>query len=232
VGRLLVAATPIGNLSDISQSLRSAIESADAVACEDTRVFGRLCMAISVKHGRLIALYEHNERDRAKTIADMVESGNTVLLVSNAGTPLMSDPGFNVVREAVKRGLAVSPIPGPCSAVAALSCSGLRTDRFAFAGFPPRKCGKLARFLEELSNFDGTVILFESPQRIAKLVNACAERFGPAPAVVARELTKMHEEFLRGNLQEISAILESRELRGECILLIENRPRDEEVLED
>ncbi len=175
----------------------------------------------------MISYHEHNERDRISTLLNELNNGATVLLASNAGTPLISDPGYAIVRAAIEAGVTVSPIPGPSAALSALCCSGLRVDRFAFLGFPPRKPGKLVNFLKEASRFDGTLIMYESPNRVSKLVGAACQVFGDAPAVLARELTKIHEEFLRGGLFELSKTLEIRELIGECCLLIENRVKDD-----
>ncbi len=223
-GTLYVAATPIGNAGDASARLRELVERVEVVACEDTRVFGKLCRLLGVKAPRLVSYHEHNEREKADYFLGVLEGGGDVLLASNAGTPLLSDPGYVLVRRAVERGFRVSPLPGPNAAVAALSCSGLRVDRFAFLGFPPRKEGRLARFLEEAGKFDGTVIMYESPRRLARLVKKAAEVLGARRAVVARELTKIHEEFIRGTLPELAEALSARNLKGECCLLVENRP--------
>ena len=224
MGLLLVAATPIGNLKDVSERLKEAIRDASSVACEDTRVFRKLCNALAIQSPRLLSYYEHNERESSGGILKLLDVGETVLLVSNAGTPLISDPGYQVVRQALEAGHRVSPIPGASAVITALSCSGLRSDKFAFLGFPPRKPSKLRAFLSGFNQFPGTIILYESPYRVHKLVAAAQEVFGPVDAVLAREMTKLHEEFIRASLDRMTHILSTRKLKGECCLLIENRP--------
>ena len=219
---LLVASTPIGNLGDVSERFRESVEKADLVACEDTRVFSRLCNAKGVKYPKLVSYHDHNEKDRVDYIISELRSGLTVLLASSAGTPLISDPGYNIVNAAIEQGINVSPVPGPCAAISALSCSGLRVDRFAFVGFPPKKPGKLLKFLTELKSFQGTIIFYESQFRILKLVSAALEVYGDSRAVVARELTKLHEEFIRMTLSELKSHLTTRTLKGEIVFLVEN----------
>ncbi|MDZ7814965.1 MAG: 16S rRNA (cytidine(1402)-2'-O)-methyltransferase [Planctomycetota bacterium] len=219
---LYVAATPIGNLDDVTPRLLETIGSVALVACEDTRVFGRLCARHSVSRPSLKAYHEHNERQLAARVLEVLSAGDSVLLVSNAGTPLISDPGYKLVRAAIDNGIRVSPLPGPNAAIAALSASGLRVDRFAFVGFPPKKPGKLRNFLVRYKLFDGTLIFYESPHRVAKLTEACREVFGNCPAVVARELTKMHEQFLRYDLDSLIRYLAAHKVRGECSLLVQN----------
>ena len=219
---LYVAATPIGNLEDVTPRLLETIASVSLVACEDTRVFGRLCARHKVARPALKPFYEHNEERLTQQVLENLEEGRSVLLASNAGTPLISDPGYKLVRTAIEHGYRVSPLPGPNAAVTALCASGLRVDRFAFLGFPPRKPGKLRNFLSLYKSFDGTLIFYESPHRVAKLSRACLEVFGNCPAVLARELTKLHEEFLRDELDKLSETLESQKVRGECSLLVQN----------
>ena len=219
---LLVASTPIGNLGDVSERFKEAVESADLIACEDTRVFSRLCHSKGIKYPKLVSYHDHNEKDRIDYFLSELGLGLTVLLASSAGTPLISDPGYSIVRAAIEFGIIVSPIPGPCAAVSALSCSGLRVDKFAFAGFPPKKPGKLIKYLTELKTFQGTLIFYESPFRILKLVTAAVEVYGNCRAVIAREITKLHEEFIRMPLADLVSHLTSRNIKGEIVLLIEN----------
>ncbi|MFA4986312.1 MAG: 16S rRNA (cytidine(1402)-2'-O)-methyltransferase [Candidatus Brocadiia bacterium] len=224
MGELWVGSTPIGNLSDASPRLREAIEKADLIACEDTRVCASLCAALGLRYRRMVSYYEQNERQRCDELAGELAAGKTILLLSSAGTPLISDPGYHIVKRAVEEGVRVSPIPGPCAAIAALSCSGLRVDKFAFLGFPPRKPGKLRSFLTSHAGFDGTLIMYESANRVARLATAAYEVFGPVQGVLGREITKLHEEFIRGNLRMLAAELEARpNLKGECCLMIELR---------
>jgi 16S rRNA (cytidine1402-2'-O)-methyltransferase len=219
-GKLLVVATPIGNLDDLSPRARAAFESADLVACEDTRHTGRLLAHLGVKKP-LVSLHEHNERQRLPRLLADLEEGKTIALASDAGTPLLSDPGFLLVREAAARGARIEPIPGPSALLAALVASGLPPYPFTFAGFPPPKTGKRRTFYRGWATLGHTLILYESPHRIlASLEDALAE-LGDRPAAVCRELTKLHEETLRGPLSALLAELKSRPgIKGEIALVI------------
>jgi 16S rRNA (cytidine1402-2'-O)-methyltransferase len=219
-GRLLVVATPIGNLADLSPRAREAFERADLVACEDTRHTGRLLAALGIKK-RLISLHEHNERQRLPGLLAELEGGATVALASDAGTPLLSDPGFLLVREAAARGIRIEPIPGPSAALAALVASGLPPYPFTFAGFPPPRSGKRRTFYRRFAALGHTLVVFESPHRLlASLEDALAE-LGDRPAAIGRELTKMHEEVLRGPLSSLLEDLRSRPaLKGEFVLVL------------
>ncbi|GAB4166708.1 MAG: 16S rRNA (cytidine(1402)-2'-O)-methyltransferase [Planctomycetota bacterium] len=229
MGILWVAATPIGNLGDVSRRFVETLSRISFVACEDTRDLKRLCSALSLPCPNHISLFEHNEESRIDEIMGRLASGMEVLLVSSAGTPLVSDPGYRLVSAAISAGHKVSPIPGACAPIAAISCSGLRTDRFAFLGFPPRKPGKRLAMLRALTSFEGTIVMFESPFRVAKLARECHEVFGSRPAVLARELTKVHEEFIREPLGKLADLLAAKQVKGECVLLIEIRSKTEEV---
>ncbi len=219
-GRLRVVATPIGNLGDLSPRAREAFESADLVACEDTRHTGRLLAGEGIDRP-LLSLHEHNERQRVPQVLEALESGRDVALASDAGTPLLSDPGFVLVRAAADRGLVVEAIPGPSAILAALVASALPPYPFTFVGFPPPKGGKRRTFYRRFADLDHTLVVFESPHRLlASLDDALAE-LGERPAAVARELTKMHEEVLRGELSELRAELAARDsLKGEFVLVI------------
>jgi 16S rRNA (cytidine1402-2'-O)-methyltransferase len=219
-GTLLVVATPIGNLEDLSARARRGLEAADLVACEDTRRTGLLLARLGLRK-RLLSLHEHNERARVPRLLAELAAGRTVALVSDAGTPLLSDPGFRLVREAAAHGLRVEPIPGPSAILAALVVSALPPSPFTFAGFPPPRRGKRRGFYRRLAPLPHTLVLFESPHRLlASLEDARAE-LGDRPAVVARELTKLHEEVLRGPLSTLLAALAARPaLRGEFTLVI------------
>ena len=220
-GRLILVGTPIGNLSDASPRMREAIASADLVAAEDTRRFRALCDRLDLQpDAKVLSVHDHNEEARAGELADAVAAGQTVVLVSDAGMPAVSDPGYRVVKEVAGRGLAVTSVPGASAAVTALAVSGLPSDRWAFEGFLPRKPGERRRLLESLAGERRTLVFYESPHRVgdalADMVAACgADR----PAVVCRELTKLHEEVLRGTLGELARTAADG-LRGEiCIVL-------------
>lgn len=220
-GRLRVVATPIGNLEDLSSRAREALASADLVACEDTRRTGRLLKHLGLQT-RLVSLHEHNERQRLPKLITALEEGQTVALVSDAGTPLLSDPGFLLVREAAARGIRVEAIPGPSAVLAALVVSGLPPYPFTFAGFPPPKAGRRRRFYDKLAALDHTVVVFESPHRLAASLDDAIAAFGAdRPAALGRELTKLHEEVLRGTLAELAKEIAQREsIKGELVLVL------------
>jgi len=219
-GRLLVVATPIGNLDDLSPRARRAFEEAALVACEDTRRTGLLLARLGIKRP-LLSLHEHNERQRLPRLLAALEGGETVALASDAGTPLVSDPGYLLVREAVARGLRVEPVPGPSALLAALVVSGLPPHPFTFCGFPPPKTGKRRSFYQRFAALDHTLVVYESPHRLAASLADALEVLGDRPAAVARELTKLHEEVLRGSLSEILAEIQARpSLKGELVLVI------------
>ena len=219
-GKLVVVATPIGNLDDLSPRARAAFEEADLVACEDTRHTGRLLAHLGIKKP-LISLHEHNERQRLPRLLADLEEGKTIAVASDAGTPLLSDPGFVLVREAAAQGIRVEPIPGPSAILTALVASGLPPHPFTFAGFPPPKSGKRRTFFRRWAALDHTLVFFESPHRILASLGDAREELGDRPAAVARELTKMHEEVLRGTLSELLAELEKRPaLKGEFVVVV------------
>jgi 16S rRNA (cytidine1402-2'-O)-methyltransferase len=217
---LLVVATPIGNLGDLPARAREALDGADLVACEDTRRSGLLLHGLGIKKP-LLSLHEHNERRRLPQVLGALAAGKTVALVSDAGTPLVSDPGFLLVREAVAAGATVEAIPGPSAVLAALVVSGLPAIPFTFAGFPPPKSGKRRAFYRGLAALPHTLVIFESPHRLlASLEDALAE-FGDRPASLSRELTKLHEETLRGGLEHVrDSVRERPSLKGEFVLVI------------
>jgi len=223
-GRLLVVSTPIGNLGDLSPRAREALAGADVVACEDTRHTGLLLSRLGIK-ARLVSLHEHNERARLPALLGALAEGRTVALVSDAGTPLVSDPGFLLVREAVACGAVVEAIPGPSALLAALVVSGLPPLPFTFAGFPPPKGGKRRTFFSRLAALGHTVVFYESPHRLAASLADAAATFGDRPAVVARELTKLHEEIRRGTLGELAAAFAADEKqRGEIVIVVGPSP--------
>jgi 16S rRNA (cytidine1402-2'-O)-methyltransferase len=219
-GKLIVVSTPIGNLADISERARLALETADLVACEDTRHSGRLMAHLGLKRP-LVSLHEHNEKQRLTGLLERLERGETIALISDAGTPLVSDPGFLLVRAAADAGLRVEAVPGPSAVLAALAISGLPPQPFTFLGFPPPKAGKRRTFLRRYAGLEHTLVLYESPHRLLASLADMREELGDRPAVVARELTKLHEEVLRGDLGEILEVLTARErLKGEFTVVL------------
>lgn len=220
-GKLLIVSTPIGHLDDVSPRMRAAIEGADLIACEDTRHSGRLLAHLGLKK-RMLSMHDHNERRRLPQLVDALEQGLVVAVLSDAGTPLVNDPGFLLVREAAERGIRIEPIPGPSAILAALVVSALPPYPFTFAGFPPpRGAKRRRRFFRRFAELDHTLIFFESPHRLlASLTDVLAE-LGERPAAVCRELTKMHEEVLRGPLSEVHRTLAQRpSLKGEFVVVV------------
>ncbi|WP_370323699.1 16S rRNA (cytidine(1402)-2'-O)-methyltransferase [Euzebya sp.] len=223
-GQLVLVATPIGNLDDLSPRAARTLGSADLVACEDTRRTGRLLAHLGVDVP-LTAVHDHNEQRRAAEICDRVAAGQVVVLVSDAGTPGISDPGYAVVRAAVARDLPVTAIPGPAAFVHALVISGLPTDRFAFEGFLPRKAGARRDRLAAVAADDRTLLFYVAPHRAADDLAAMAEVLGPdRPAVLTRELTKLHEEALRGTLGSLAAMTAEAAPRGEVTVVVAPAP--------
>ena len=218
-GKLLVVATPIGNLDDLSPRARAAFESADLVACEDTRHTGLLLSRLGI-HTRMVSLHEHNERARVPSLVESLLAGAVIALASDAGTPLLSDPGFLLVREAAARGIAVEAVPGASALLAALVASGLPPLPFTFAGFAPPKGGKRRTFYARLAALAHTVVVYESPHRIAASLADAATVMGERPATLARELTKKHEEIWRGTVAELAARAAAEPPRGEIVLVI------------
>ncbi len=225
-GRLRIVATPIGNLADLSPRAREALLSADLIACEDTRRTGRLFQSLGAggrdRRPPLLPLHDHNEDRQIGRVLERLEQGDAVALVSDAGTPLVSDPGYRLARAAVAKNIPVEALPGPSAILAALVVSGLPPYPFTFLGFPPPKQGKRRRFFEAHAEVAHTVVFFESPQRAAAALADAAAVFGPdRDAALARELTKLHEEVLRGSLAEIAAqIVERGKLRGEVTVVV------------
>ncbi|MBT1034772.1 16S rRNA (cytidine(1402)-2'-O)-methyltransferase [Canibacter sp. lx-45] len=217
---LTIAATPIGNLQDASPRLCAALQAADIIAAEDTRKTRQLLRLLEITTGaRLVALHDHNEQRKAAELAALALESE-VVLVSDAGMPTVADPGFRVVAAAVAHDVAVTVIPGPSAALAALAISGIATDRFAFEGFLPRKQGALRKRLAELASDSRTLVFFESPKRVLATITEFARVFGgDRRAAVCRELTKMHEQVVRGPLRELADNL-SDELRGEVVLVV------------
>ena len=228
-GRLILAGTPIGDVEDASPRLRRLLVEADVVAAEDTRRLHALAGRLELKMtGKVLSYHEHNESARADELLDVVESGGTVLIVTDAGMPSVSDPGYRVVTRAIERGLPVTSAPGPSAVLTALAVSGLPTDRFCFEGFPPRKPGERARTFELLADERRTMVFFESPHRVDQTLAAMALAFGAdRPAAVCRELTKTYEEVLRGGLGELAETAAQEQLRGEISIVVSGAPQRE-----
>jgi 16S rRNA (cytidine1402-2'-O)-methyltransferase len=226
IGRLVLAATPIGDVEDASLRLRRLLADADVVAAEDTRRLHALAARMGVKiGGRVVSCHEHNEVARADELLDVVRGGGTVLVVTDAGMPTVSDPGFRVVGAAVAAGLPVTAAPGPSAVLTALALSGLPTDRFCFEGFPPRKGGERTRALAALAGERRTMVFFESPRRLADTLAAMAAAFGgDRPAAVCRELTKTYEEVVRLPLAQLADWAAADEVRGEISIVIAGAP--------
>jgi 16S rRNA (cytidine1402-2'-O)-methyltransferase len=219
-GVLYVIATPIGNLEDITYRAVRLLGEADVIACEDTRQTRKLLDHYGIQKPT-VSYHEHNEQERAPELAARMLGGETVALVSDAGMPLVSDPGYRLVRAAIDNGIAVQPVPGPSAALSALAASGLPTHAFYFGGFLPSKPGQRAKALEALVDETATLVFYEAPHRLLETLEAIETALGPRPVVVARELTKIHEEFLRGTAAEILAQLTARDsVKGEVTLLI------------
>lgn len=201
---LYLVATPIGNLGDISARALETLAGADIILCEDTRTSGKLLGRFAIKTKR-IAYHEHNADALRPQILDRLGDGQAVALISDAGTPLINDPGYKLVRACQEAGLAVTAVPGPCAAIVALTLSGLPTDRFFYAGFPPPKSGPRRRFFAELGAIPGSLVFLESPRRLAASLADMEQALGDRPAAVARELTKLHEELRRDRLTMLAA---------------------------
>ncbi|MBM3830211.1 MAG: 16S rRNA (cytidine(1402)-2'-O)-methyltransferase [Verrucomicrobia bacterium] len=221
-GTLYLVATPIGNLEDITLRALRVLRDCDIVAAEDTRRTGQLLKHFEINKP-MVSYFAFNEAKRSEEILERLQRGEKVALVTDAGTPGISDPGERVVRAAVMAGLRVETVPGPCALVAALTASGLPTDEFHFIGFLPHKSGQRRKQLEALKQFDGTLALYESPYRIEKLLTELNEVFPDRTIVLARELTKKFEEFLRGTSAELQAQVAKRSLKGEFVVLISGR---------
>lgn len=217
---LYVIATPIGNLRDISQRAIETLSGVDAILCEDTRHSGKLLAELGIRKP-MISLHDHNERARIEQVLARLQAGESLALISDAGTPLISDPGFPLVRALRQAGVPVLPIPGANAVITALSAAGLPTDRFSFEGFLPAKSGARRELLESLANDPRTLVFYESPRRLAAMLADVASVIdADREVVVARELTKLHEEFIQGMAGELAVSLADREIKGECVVMI------------
>ncbi len=219
-GHLYVVATPIGNLADITERARAILGAVDIIACEDTRTTGAMLTRFGLRK-ELFPYHEHNETEAAERLADQLVAGKSIAVVSDAGTPALSDPGFRLVRACRRRGLPVVPVPGPSALTAVLSASGLPTNGFLYVGFLPPKSAARIAFLEKYRAFDYTVALYESCHRIDKAVDELVNTLGGTRVIcVAKEVTKLHETFFVGPAADVQARLAKASLKGEFVLLI------------
>jgi len=231
---LILVATPIGNLGDISRRALETLAAVDIVACEDTRLTGRLLQRFAIK-ARMLAYQDHNAEKSRPELLRLLAAGKSIALVTDAGTPTISDPGYKLVREAAAQGTPVTAVPGPAAPVVALSISGLPTDRFFFGGFLPTRSGERRRILEEVAALRATLIFFEAPRRLAESLADAAEILGPREMAVARELTKRFEDVTRGRIDDLARhYAEIEPPRGEAVLMFgpperEDRPSEEMV---
>ena len=220
LGTLYLVATPIGNLADITHRALDVLTNVELIACEDTRHTRKLLQHYGIAT-RTISYHEHNEQDRARQLIDLLREGKDVAVVSDAGTPSISDPGFRLVRAAIENKIAVVPVPGPSALISALIAAGLPPDEFFFGGFLPARSNARRKRLTELRCVPGTLIFYEAPHRLAETLNDALETLGEREAVVARELTKLHEELRRGRLSELAEHYANEAPRGEIVLLID-----------
>ena len=228
-GILYVVATPIGNLRDITLRALDILSEVDLIAAEDTRHTAGLLSAHGIK-AHLLSYHEHNERSRTPSLIEKLKAGAKVAVVSDAGTPSVSDPGYRLITAAIENDILVVPIPGVSAPISALSAAGLATDSFVFAGFPAKKQKKRLADLKDLEKTSGTLVFYESPRRILGLIEEIMATMGDRYGVLAREMTKRYEEFIRGRLSELHTDLKKRpRIRGEFTLLVEGRRGDENV---
>jgi len=231
VGTLYVVATPIGNLEDITLRALRVLKEVDVIAAEDTRHTQILLNHYGIRTP-LTSYHEHNEKTKARQLMSRLERGEQIALVSDAGTPAISDPGYRLAVEAIRGGIPVIPIPGASALTAVLSAGGLPTDRFVFDGFLPAKKQERRARLRALSSETGTLVIYEAPHRLTETLNDLAEILGDREIVLAREVSKVHEEFLRGRLTEVAKQIAGREIKGELTLLIGGSRGQSEVSQE
>src|SRR5689334_10824959 len=225
-GTLYLVATPIGNLADITHRALQVLRDVALIACEDTRHTRKLLQHYGLDT-KTISYHEHNEQQRARELIELLQQGSDVAVVSDAGTPAISDPGFRLVRAAIESGVAVVPVPGPSALITALIAAGLPTDEFFFGGFLPARSSARRARLTELRAVPGTLIFYEAPHRLTASLQDAYEVLGEREAVVARELTKLHEELRRGRLSELAEHYSQTEPRGEIVILIDRNVLDQ-----
>ena len=219
-GTLWLVGTPIGNLGDLAPRAREVLADVDLIACEDTRRTGRLLHGLSLRKP-MVSFFEGNERERTDELIERLRSGSSVALVTDGGMPSVSDPGYRLVHGAIEAGIDVKVVPGPSAALAALVLSGLPTDRFTFEGFLPRKPGARMRRLDALRHDPRTLVVFESPRRVQILLRDALVALGDRRIAIARELTKLHEEVMRGRISEVLSHIGDAELKGEVVVVID-----------
>lgn len=227
-GVLYLVPTPIGNLEDISERARRILESVAVVACEDSRVTGQLLKRLGIS-AKLISYHDYNEAQRAPALVEFLKSGRDVAVVTDAGSPGISDPAYRVICAAIAEELNICALPGPTSIIPALTASGLPTDRFFFEGFAPRTTATRKKRFRELAETPHTIVFLEAPVRIASTVRDALDVFGERKACIAREISKLHEEYLRGTLGELHSALRDRKLKGEIVLIIAGKEKVKRV---
>ena len=210
--------TPIGNLADITYRAVDTLNSVDFIFAEDTRVSKKLLNHYNIDK-KIYSYHDHSKDSEVEKLTNLLESGNDVALISDAGTPTVSDPGYRLIRECVKKGVDIVPIPGPSAVTAALSVAGLPSDSFTFVGFLPQKKGRIKK-IEQLSEINNTIILFESPHRLLKTLNQLFEILGNRQVAIGRELTKLYEEIIRGNLKDVIQEFSKKSVKGEIVIMI------------
>jgi len=221
-GTIYLVPTPLGNMGDMTTRAVEVLNRVEIVACEDTRVSGGLLSKLGIRK-KLISYHDFNEAARAEQLAAMVRDGHDIAVITDAGSPGISDPAYRIVRAAIDQGLNLSALPGPCALIPALTASGLPTDRFFFEGYLPHKQTARRKRLERLKEFEHTLVFYESPHRLLKTLKDMLEVVGDRPACVAREISKKFEEYLRGNLSELIARLSNRRVMGEIVIVLGGR---------
>ena len=229
---LAVTATPIGNLGDLTPRAQNILATADIIACEDTRHTGLLLSRLGITPKKLVAYHDHSKDHVIKGLIDAMAKGKTVALVSDAGTPLISDPGYRLVSACIKANIPVTPLPGASAVLSALAASGLPTDRFYFGGFLPQSGKKKRDLLESLSVIPSTLVFYESPKRLAATLEVMIDLYPERQAVVARELTKLHESFYYGTVISLYQDLKDQSLKGEAVLMLGPLEQDQNISED
>ncbi|MCH7879853.1 MAG: 16S rRNA (cytidine(1402)-2'-O)-methyltransferase [candidate division Zixibacteria bacterium] len=227
-GTLYLVPTPIGNLEDITGRARRILEAVYVVACEDSRVTGRLLSHLAI-HARLISYHDYNERRQSASLLAFLKSGKDVAVVTDAGSPGISDPAYRIICAAIEASIRIVPLPGPTSIIPALTASGLPLDRFFFEGFAPKTAASRQKRFKELEPFRHTLVFLESPQRVLSTLRDAAAILGGRRACIARELSKLHEEFIRGTLPELIEALDGKKIRGEIVLIIAGKEKVKRV---
>ena len=223
-GNIYLVPTPIGNMDDITKRSLEILESVDMIACEDTRHSGNFLKKLDIKN-KLISYHEFNESARAQQLVDEVAAGKNIAVITDGGSPGISDPAYRIVKLAADNNITIIPLPGPTAFVPALTASGLPTDRFFFEGFLSNKSAARRKRLEQLKDFPHTLIFYESPHRIEKMVSDLADIYGNRQICLAREITKKFEQFIRGTAAEVKEIIEQRKPKGEIVVIVEGNRR-------